>query len=78
MMLKYIRNILSILIVICVILYFCNIEKTKSSSVLYLLVALQNTIIFGELYKSNKKKESILNAVAALIFWIIVFTNRYL
>lgn len=77
-MLKYIRNIISILIVICAILYFCNIEKTISSSVLYLLVALQNTIIFWELYKSNKKKESILNAVAALIFWIIVFTNRYL
>ena len=74
-MLKYIKNIISILIFICVILYFCNIEKSISSFILYLLIALQNTIIFWELYKDNKKEESILNAVVALMFWVIVFIN---
>ncbi|WP_434799273.1 hypothetical protein [Terrisporobacter vanillatitrophus] len=72
---KYIKGIISILTIIAAILYFCNIEKGISSFVLYLLIALQNTIIFWELCKENKKKESILNAVVALMFWVIVFIN---
>ena len=74
-LLKYIKNIISILIIICAILYFTNIEKGISSFIFYLLIALQNTILFCELYKDNKKEESTLNAVIALMFWVIVFIN---
>lgn len=74
---KYIKGIIAILTIIVSILYFSNIEKGISSFIMYLLIALQNTIIFWELYKDNKKEESILNAIVALMFWGIVFLNIY-
>lgn len=74
---KYIKGIIAILMIIVSISYFSNIEKGISSFIMYLLIALQNTIIFWELYKDNKKEESILNAIVALMFWGIVFINIY-
>lgn len=70
---KYVKIIIATLLLTVLILYISNIERGIMSFVLHPLIASQFTIVFWESYKANKKKESILNAIIALMFWIIVF-----
>ena len=73
--LKYIKYLISTSVIVSVILYFSNIAKDISLFVMHISMALQCTIIFWEFYKDNRKKEATLNAVAALLFWVVVFMD---
>ena len=72
---KYIKYLISISVIINAILYFSNIAKDISLLAMYISMALQFTILFWEFYKDNRKKEATLNAVAALLFWVVAFMN---
>lgn len=75
---KYIKKILAILLCITSVIYLFNIERDKSEFFMWLLFALQNTIIFIDLNRENKKKDSILYGVTAVLFWAIILINIYL
>lgn len=74
-LLKYIKTILTILMIITFALYFLNIEKSNSTIFFMFLAALYNSIIFIEMNRENKKKDSIIYGFIAVMFWVNVFVR---
>ena len=51
------------------VIYLFNIEREKSSFFMWLFFALNSTVMFIDLNRKNKRKDSILYGVSALVFW---------